>query len=47
MKAMAPDRLARITAARHASALGGALLALGACGQAIAQAVALAGNSPP
>src|SRR5262249_6510774 len=46
MKAMAPDRLARITAARHAPPLGGALLALAPCGEAIAQAVALAGNQP-
>ena len=45
---MAPDRLARITAARHAPALGVALLALAACGQAAAQAVGLAAPcSPP
>ena len=43
---MAPDRLARITAARHAPALGVALLALAACGQAAAQAVGLAGHQP-
>jgi signal transduction histidine kinase len=43
---MVPDWLARITTARHAPALGGALLALAASGQAIAQAVALAGNQP-
>ena len=41
---MAPDRLARIAAARHAPALGVALLALAACGQAAAQAVGLAGQ---
>jgi len=44
MNAMAQDWLARITTARHARALGGALLVLAASGQAIAQAVALAGN---
>jgi len=43
MNAMAQDWLARITAARHAPALGGALLVLAACGQAIGQAPALAG----
>jgi len=43
---MAPDRLARITAARHAPALGVALLALAACGQAAVQAVGLAGHQP-
>ncbi|HEX6854799.1 MAG TPA: sensor histidine kinase [Streptosporangiaceae bacterium] len=43
---MAPDRLARITGARHAPALGVALLALAACGQAAAQAVGLAGHQP-
>jgi signal transduction histidine kinase len=43
---MVPDWLARITTARHAPALGGALLALAASGQAIAQGVALAGNQP-
>jgi signal transduction histidine kinase len=43
---MAPNRLARITAARHAQALGVALLALAACGQAAAQAVGLAGHQP-
>jgi signal transduction histidine kinase len=43
---MAPERLARITAARHAPALGVALLALAACGQAAAQAVGLAGHQP-
>ncbi|HEX8009068.1 MAG TPA: sensor histidine kinase [Trebonia sp.] len=40
---MAQDWLARITTARHAPALGGALLALAAFGQAIGQATALAG----
>jgi signal transduction histidine kinase len=40
---MVPDWLARITTARHAPALGGALLALAAFGQAIGQAAALAG----
>src|SRR5690242_8941374 len=44
--AMAPDRLARIAAARHAPAIGGALLAVAACGQAAAQAVGLAGHQP-
>jgi signal transduction histidine kinase len=43
---MVPDWLARITTARHAPALGGALLALAASGQAIAQGMALAGNQP-
>jgi signal transduction histidine kinase len=43
MNAMAQDWHARITAARHAAALGGALLALAACGQAIGQAPGLAG----
>jgi signal transduction histidine kinase len=43
MNAMAPHWLARITAARHAPALG-TLLALAASGQAIAQGVVLAGN---
>ena len=43
---MAPDRLARIAAARHAPALGVALLALAACGQAAAQAVGLADHQP-
>jgi signal transduction histidine kinase len=42
---MALDRLARITTARHAPALGGALLALAAAGQAVAQA-ALASHQP-
>jgi len=46
MTAMAPDRLARIAAARHAPAIGGALLAVAACGQAAAQAVGLAGHQP-
>ncbi|HYX58367.1 MAG TPA: hypothetical protein VE888_05090, partial [Streptosporangiaceae bacterium] len=40
---MVPDWLARITTARHAPALGGALLALAAFVQAIGQAAALAG----
>jgi signal transduction histidine kinase len=43
---MAPDWLARITTARHAPAIGGALLALAAFGQALAQAAALARNHP-
>jgi signal transduction histidine kinase len=43
---MAADWLARITTARHAPVLGGALLALAGSGQAIAQAVTLAGNQP-
>jgi signal transduction histidine kinase len=43
---MVPDWFARITTTRHAPALGGALLVLAASGQAIAQAVALAGNQP-
>src|SRR5258708_5884134 len=42
MSAMAQDWLARITGARQAPALGGALLALAACGQAIGQAPGLA-----
>ena len=40
---MAQDWLARITAPRHAPALGGALLTLAACGQAIGQAPGIAG----
>jgi signal transduction histidine kinase len=43
---MAPDWLARITTARHAPAFGGALLALAAFGQALAQAAALTRNQP-
>jgi signal transduction histidine kinase len=45
MNAMASDWLARITAARHAPAVGVALLALAAVGQAIAQAVSHAQQS--
>ena len=44
---MVPDWLARVTAARHAPAVGCALLAAAAAGQAIAQAVAHAQQDHP